>query len=106
LSAALEFRNYEALSRTNQAMYDHLTVLRTLSFKTQQEQSLLGQLAIQGQRDSKSVKALTLIATMYLPMSMLAVSNRLVVSIISHALTQRTASIQLQFDSTPERWGR
>lgn len=72
LSAALQFRNYEALSRTNQAMHDHLTVLRALSFKTQQEQSLLGQLAIQGQRDSKSVKALTLIATMYLPMSMLA----------------------------------
>jgi len=49
--------------------------LKSLAFETRKEQGLLGQLAKQGQQDSKSIKGLTLIATMYLPIGMLAVSG-------------------------------
>ena len=66
LSKGLEFRNHERSQES-------LTVLRTLAFEIQREQASLSQLAAQAQRDSKAIKALTFIATMYLPASFIAV---------------------------------
>jgi hypothetical protein len=57
-------------------MQDNLSVLRSISFQAQKDQNLVGQLAVQGQKDSKSLRALTLIATMYLPATLLAVRTK------------------------------
>jgi len=72
LSKILEFRSQEALAATTRAMRDNIDMLRHISAQTQQDQHLLGMLARQAHQESKSVRALTVIATMYLPASLLA----------------------------------
>jgi len=81
-------------------MQDNLTVLRSISHMAQQEQSLLGQLALQGKKESKSVKALTLIATMYLPASLLAVC--ISISVVAFILTCSSANFQLKSRATED----
>lgn len=59
MSKILEYRNDEVVLKTNQAMQENLEVGREIATK--------------GEKDSKTLKALTMVATMYLPASLLAV---------------------------------
>ena len=74
LSKILECRSEELLQDTNEAMKQSLDSLRSIAWQSQQESKILASLAIQGRKDSQTLKALTTIATMYLPASLVAVS--------------------------------
>ena len=74
LSKIVEFRNDQVLRDTNRAMQATLDVLQNIAFQNQRENETLAKLALNGQSDSKTLKALTLIATMYLPASLIAVN--------------------------------
>jgi hypothetical protein len=69
----MRFRSIEAVENTNRAMQGNLEVLQNIAFQNQKENETLATLAFQGQKDSKRLKTLTLIATMYLPVSLVAV---------------------------------
>lgn len=67
LGKILDFRN-------NEAMQNHETALRQIASESHTESENMVHLAKQTARDSKLLKALTILATMYLPSSLLAVS--------------------------------
>jgi hypothetical protein len=68
LSKILEFRNDEVTLRTSQAMRDNLEVLSRIALQS-------ARIAEQAQKDSKILKALSVIATIYLPASLVAVRH-------------------------------
>ena len=68
------FRNDEAVQATNRAMQASLAALQIIAAQSSQENAILARVAQQGQRDSKILKILTIIATTYLPASLMAVS--------------------------------
>lgn len=53
-----------------------LEALRGIAAQNHTESVMLSKISLQTQRDSKSVKVLALIATMYLPASLISVSGR------------------------------
>lgn len=55
-------------------MSQSLDALRSIAWQSQQDGKTLAGLATQGRKDSQVLKALTTIATMYLPASSVAVS--------------------------------
>jgi hypothetical protein len=59
MSKILEYRNDEVVQKTSQSMRENLEVGREIATK--------------GEKESKTLKALTMVATMYLPASLLAV---------------------------------
>jgi hypothetical protein len=75
LSKILEFRNDKTLRESNQVMQTTLSVLQHLFSESRDENKLLLELAQQGQRDSRTLKAFGSVATMYLPASLIAVSK-------------------------------
>jgi len=56
-------------------MQENLEILKRISFQSQQENKNLAKLAGQAQKDSRTLKALTLVATMYLTATFLAVNS-------------------------------
>lgn len=75
-SKILSFRNEENEQKNQQAMKDSLEVLRYISCQGREENVKLTGLATQAQLDSRMLKALTIVATMYLPATFLAVSTK------------------------------
>ena len=65
LSKILEFRNDEIVLKTNQAVKDNLEVLSRMAVQE-------GQIAEQARKDSRLLKALNVIAIIYLPASLIA----------------------------------
>ena len=55
-------------------MTQSLGSLRSIAVLNQQENKTLSALAVQGRKDSQTMKALTTMATVYLPGSLIAVS--------------------------------
>jgi hypothetical protein len=75
LSDIVEFRNGEILWKTSHAIHENLAIVRQIAFQSDQRSETLATLAVQCQRDSKRLKALTQVATMYLPATLIAVSD-------------------------------
>ena len=69
LSKILEFRNDRILLQTSQAMQNSLGTLNRIAGQS-------ADVAEQGRLDSRTLKMLTVIATMYLPASLIAVRCR------------------------------
>ena len=74
LSKILDCRNGRTIRDTNVAMEQNLSILRTLGIDSKVESDLIVRLARQSYKDSKTLKALTVVATAYLPASLIAVS--------------------------------
>ena len=73
LSKIFFARQDETLLRTNTAMQGNLDMMERISLENQEHNRNLSQIAEQSQNDSRSLKALTMIATTYLPASLVAV---------------------------------
>lgn len=71
----LEFRDGRQLQVNSQAMNASLGMLQGISSETSRNNALLVQLSRQGQKDSQMIRTFTLVATMYLPASLIAVRN-------------------------------
>lgn len=56
-------------------MRESLDLLKHIGYETREENRNLSTIAGQNQKDSKAIKVLTIIATMYLPASLIAVSG-------------------------------
>ncbi|KAI9861844.1 MAG: hypothetical protein M1824_001955 [Vezdaea acicularis] len=69
----LEFRNDATLSETNGAMHCTLELLRQVAIGSEQNSLVAVDIARQGQHDSKLLKALSTVATIYLPATLTAV---------------------------------
>jgi len=79
----LDIRGNETLQATNCAIRGNLEVLQRITTEIRQENATFADLAQQGQRDSKMLKALSFIMVMYAPASLFAVCiYALVLSII------------------------
>ncbi|KAK2865047.1 hypothetical protein FQN49_003963 [Arthroderma sp. PD_2] len=72
LSRILSTRHDEILLNTNVTMQGNLKVMERISSESQHENRTLSQIAAQTYKDSKTLKALTMIATTYLPASLVA----------------------------------
>ena len=70
----MNFRNEALLQNASETMNQSLEALRGITYQTQKENNTLSRVALQTQKDSKALKALTTIATVYLPASLIAVS--------------------------------
>lgn len=68
-------RDTELLQRSHEAMTHNLSALHSIAVLNQQENKTLAALAVQGRKDSQTMKALTAMATVYLPGSLIAVSH-------------------------------
>lgn len=73
LSKILEFRNDKAVQQSYKASQSSLRVLERISVEGREENTLLLRLAQQSQKDSRTLTALTVVATFYLPASLIAV---------------------------------
>lgn len=69
----MEFRDMQVLCETNREMQANLARMQNIASENQRESEVLASIAKQGQKDSMTFKALTLIATIYLPASLAAV---------------------------------
>jgi Mg2+ and Co2+ transporter CorA len=56
-------------------MHEHLECLKKIAIQNQQKNELMTTLTEQGQEDSKAMKVLTMLATMYVPATLIAVST-------------------------------
>ncbi|KAF2809123.1 uncharacterized protein BDZ99DRAFT_571941 [Mytilinidion resinicola] len=72
LSKILDFRHDEVLLKTSTAMQANLDVLKRIAFVNGEENRNLSKISTQNRADSHTLKALTTIATMYLPASLIA----------------------------------
>ncbi|KAI9785127.1 MAG: hypothetical protein M1839_000765 [Geoglossum umbratile] len=68
LSKIMEYRNNEVTTKTNEAMQDSLDVLSRIAVQSTR-------VTEQSQKDSRTLKALSLIATIYLPATFIAVTR-------------------------------
>ena len=62
------------LHQCNQALKTDVALMRSIAAAAKNENERLINITEQTRRDSKSLKALTVVATMYLPASLVAVS--------------------------------
>lgn len=74
LFQVLQFRNDEALTKSNTIMQHNSRVLTDLGTSAREENKAMIVLTKQGRQDSKFMKILTFIAMLYLPASLVAVS--------------------------------
>jgi hypothetical protein len=74
LSKVLDARRDEILLQTNAAMQANLDILKSIAFIAGEENKKLSKISSNTLKDSNTLKALTTIATMYLPASLTAVS--------------------------------
>lgn len=62
------------LVATSNGIRDHVVSLQEIALRSHEESRIMGRIAQQTQKDSMTLKALTIIATVYLPASLIAVS--------------------------------
>lgn len=74
LSKVLDARRDEVLLQTNAAMQANLEMLKRIAFIAGEENQKLSKISSNTLKDSRTLKSLTTIATMYLPASLIAVS--------------------------------
>jgi hypothetical protein len=86
-------RNDETLQEMNRAM-------QGIALGIQKENALMASLSLQNHKDTKALKSLTLIATLYLPASLTAVSFFKAQCSSRRVLTQNSDNLQLKSHST------
>jgi hypothetical protein len=69
----LSFRNEELLRCVNESTYKSIELVRDAAAHIQRENADLAMLTRQSRRDSMALKALTTVATVFLPASLIAV---------------------------------
>ncbi|KAL8995134.1 MAG: hypothetical protein Q9169_005077 [Polycauliona sp. 2 TL-2023] len=69
----LEYRHEEVLRRTNTALQKDIESLRDIAHHTRRENEALVQLAEQSRNDGRALKALSVLGTLYLPATFVAV---------------------------------
>jgi len=74
LSKVLDARRDEVLLQTNAAMQANLEMLKRIAFIAGEENQKPSKISSNTLKDSRALKSLTTIATMYLPASLIAVS--------------------------------
>jgi Mg2+ and Co2+ transporter CorA len=87
------FRNNEVLCHTSQAMQQTLAVLERQSVQ-------LTEIGKQGEQDSKALKSLTMVATLYLPASLVATvfsSNLITLQPVTTPLVSSHMVVAAQF---------
>ena len=98
LSDIVKLRNTRIMQATDQGIQASLSALQSIAAQTHQENMTLLKISQQGQNDSRTLKVLTIIATMYLPASLIAVS------IVSAFVRQWLISLDdLQFEPDKHR---
>ena len=75
LSKILDIRDNKNLQEANEAIRNSLDILQRTASQIHGENTTLTQLARQGHKDSKMLKILSVVATLYLPASLIAVSE-------------------------------
>lgn len=73
LSRIIDFRNDESIRETHSAIQASLGTLQNIAAQSLQKNEILSRVAQQGRYDSKILKVLTVIATIYLPATLTAV---------------------------------
>jgi hypothetical protein len=73
LSKILEYRNDEAICHSEEAIRSNGEALNQITSAIRTENEKLNELTSKTARDSKTMKALTFLATLYLPASLIAV---------------------------------
>lgn len=89
----LEYRNHESLSRNGAALHKDIETLRDIAHHSKCESESLVKLAEQSRRDGRALKALSVLGTLYLPATFVAVSR---VSTPDNGLTCLTACLEIQ----------
>lgn len=93
LCRVLDARHDELFLQTNTAMQENLGVLKQIAFINGEENQKLSKISSHTLKDSNTLKALTTVATMYLPASLIAVSAamQLVTAILTTCCRQSSA---------------
>lgn len=73
LSKILEYRNDEAIRHSEEAIRSNGEALKQITSAIRTENEKFNELTTQTAQDSKTIKALTFLATLYLPASLIAV---------------------------------
>ncbi|KAL8705415.1 MAG: hypothetical protein Q9201_001487 [Fulgogasparrea decipioides] len=68
----LEFRNSENIGRSAAALHKDVGLLRDVAFQSKEEGKAMTKLAQQNRSDTRSLKALSIIGTLYLPATFIA----------------------------------
>jgi hypothetical protein len=71
----LQSRNNENMHEQSRALMRDIEALQGIANDTRSQSKTIASIARQASRDSQSIKALTTVATMYLPASLLAVRD-------------------------------
>ena len=71
----LEFRNDESLTKSSIALHKDIETLRDLAYHSKRESESLVKLAEQSRKDGRALKALSVLGTLYLPATLVAVST-------------------------------
>lgn len=103
LSKINQYRQHEELYKCSGAVQSEISSMRNLTMLAQQESRTVTRLAEESLKHAKTVKTWTLMATLYLPASLMAVSN------LIHLQWQRylcNLPDNLQLQSRPNTIGR
>lgn len=73
----LEYRNKEEISRSGAALHKDIESLRDIAYHTRRENEALVRLAEQSRNDGRALKALSVLGTLYLPATFVAVRTSL-----------------------------
>ena len=71
----LEYRNDENLTRKGIALHKDIEMLRDIANHSKRENETLVRLAAQSRKDGRSLKALSVLGTLYLPATFIAVCS-------------------------------
>jgi len=69
----LEYRNDENLTRNGVALHKDIETLRDIAYHAKRENETLVKLAEQSRKDGRALKALSVLGTLYLPATFIAV---------------------------------
>ncbi|KAF1992837.1 hypothetical protein P154DRAFT_528197 [Amniculicola lignicola CBS 123094] len=72
MSKILEYRNIESLRIVNETSERHMSFLKDLTVQLRNDSNISAQVARRTHKDAKGVKALSTVATVFLPASLIA----------------------------------
>ena len=79
----LSYRNQDALVKSNEVLNRNIDVMRELAVAAKSENELITILVSKSQKDSHTIKILTIVTLIYLPASLVAVSTPLESGLVS-----------------------
>lgn len=91
----LEYRNDESIHKTSQALTGNVAVLGRIANDTKRENERMARISEQSSKDSRAMRVLTFVATLYLPATFMAVSSEICVIFLADMLSQTLFSSNL-----------